>query len=338
MLTFPKSREKAKEVIPDPGNDGHKSKHSKEAKKKKAKPKYVPGPIGSLIDQAETVGLQLTINQSNELEFKREGRGAIPLTKWGKKAWAKEIRQHINDDLLKELHDAVKVAYDDEGQELEPRRKDMVGFPALVDRHATMALLNNTIRRPRRRDPAEGEVRTVSAKAETNRTEPSGNVLQELDLELGKNPKHKATLHSIMAGSIRPNARSAHSHGVKPCCRCGADKEDVQHVFNQCPDHNQIRQKYDDAIQKVARQDGETQTQMLELLQNQALQNCGIMPECEKLTKWQDARNDDEQDAPEVTPLETLDDQLGFDPLGQHGRRTTRKILEPRWLRRCARR
>ena len=179
----------------------------------------------------------------------------------------------------------------------------------MVDRHATMALLNNTIRRPRRRDPAEGEVRTDSAKAESNRTKPSGNVLQELDLELDKNPKHKATLHSIMAGSIRPNARITHSHGLKPSCRCGAEKEDVQHVFNHCPDHNHIREKYDEAIQKVARQDGETQEQILKVLQNQALQNCGIMPECEKLVRWQDARNDDEQDAARIPPLETLEEE-----------------------------
>ena len=91
--------------------------------KKKSKPKYVPGPIGALIDQAETVGLQLAINQEDELEFKREGRGPIPLTKLGKKVWKKEVKQHINDDLLQELHEAVKPAFDSEGQETPPRKK-----------------------------------------------------------------------------------------------------------------------------------------------------------------------------------------------------------------------
>lgn len=66
--------------------------------------------------------------------------------------------------------------------------------------------------------------------------------MEELDFELDKNPKHKATLHSIMAGSIRPNARPAKSHGHKPKCRCGAEKEDVKHVFNSCPDHAHIRE------------------------------------------------------------------------------------------------
>ena len=187
------------------------------------KPKYVPGPIGALIDQAEVVGLHLTINRQEELEFRTNGRGPIPLTRWGKKAWAKEIKRHINDDLLKELHEAVKPDHDNEGKAIPPRRKDMVGFPEEVDRHATMALLKKTIKQPRQSDNKKG------------------NVLQELDLELDKNPKNRTALHSIVAGSIRPNARLARSHGVKPRCRCGAEKEDVQHVFNTCPDHEHIR-------------------------------------------------------------------------------------------------
>ena len=47
--------------------------------KSKNRHKYVPGPIGALMDQAEVVGLQLAINQQDELEFRREGRDPIPL-------------------------------------------------------------------------------------------------------------------------------------------------------------------------------------------------------------------------------------------------------------------
>ena len=57
--------------------------------KSKNRPKYVPGPIGALMDQTEVVGLQLAINQQDELEFRREGRSPIPLTRWGKKVWTK---------------------------------------------------------------------------------------------------------------------------------------------------------------------------------------------------------------------------------------------------------
>ena len=99
----------------------------------------------------------------------------------------------------------------------------MVGFPKKVDRHATMALLRTTIKQSRQQEEKKKE-----------------SVLQELDLELDKVPKHRAILNSIMIGTIRPNARLAKSHVLKPKCRCGAEKEDVQHVFNDCPDHLQI--------------------------------------------------------------------------------------------------
>ena len=208
----------------------------------------------------------MVTNSSNELEFQRKGRGPIPLTEWNKKDWKREIKKHINDDLLKELHEAVATAYDEEGYELEPRRKDMVGFPEYVDRQATMAIVKNKLRkRPTTQNNKE-------------------NVWGEVDLDHG-NLKHMATLQSIMAGSIRPNARLAKSHGLTPKCRCGADKEDSQHVFNECKDHAQIRDKYDKLIQKVARQDGETQEHMLKVLESKTFQNCGITPECEKLIR-----------------------------------------------------
>lgn len=105
--------------------------------------KYAPGPIGSLIGQADAASLQLTANQEDELEFRRIGRAPIPLTKWGKKAWSCEVKKHINDNLLRDLREAVRPAQDDNGQELPPRRKDTVGFPSEVDRQATTALLEN---------------------------------------------------------------------------------------------------------------------------------------------------------------------------------------------------
>ena len=120
----------------------------------------------------------------------------------------------------------------------------MVGFPANVDRQATMAIIKNIIR--------------TSKKSEHKKE----NVLDEVGLE-PDNPKHMATLQSILAGPIRPNARLPKSHGLTPKCRCGADKEDSQHVFNECKDHAQIRDKYDILIQKVARQDGKTRGKCL---------------------------------------------------------------------------
>ena len=45
---------------------------------KKPKLKYVPGPIGALIDQADVVGLHLTINQQDELEPEEKEEAQSP--------------------------------------------------------------------------------------------------------------------------------------------------------------------------------------------------------------------------------------------------------------------
>lgn len=55
--------------------------------------KYVPGPIGSLIDQAAVVGLQMRLNAKGELEFGREEREPIPLIGLNKKAWNDEVKK-----------------------------------------------------------------------------------------------------------------------------------------------------------------------------------------------------------------------------------------------------
>ena len=84
------------------------------------------------------------------------------------------MKKRNNDKLLHELHEAVEPAYDPKGQEITPKRKDMVGSPAVVDRHATMALLKNAIRKPR-----------------NNGDSKSKSVLEEFGLELDKNPNTK---------------------------------------------------------------------------------------------------------------------------------------------------
>ena len=61
VLTFLEGQKGKREPPTKQPREVQEEKCSKAAKKK-TKPKYVPGPIGALIDQAETVGLQLTIN------------------------------------------------------------------------------------------------------------------------------------------------------------------------------------------------------------------------------------------------------------------------------------
>lgn len=142
--------------------------------------------------------------------------------------------------------------------------------------------------------------------------------MTELDLDFDTNPKQRATLHSILVGSVRPNARLAKSHGIKPHCRCGAEKEDVQHLFGNCPDHAHIRQKYGQLIQQVAWQDGETKDQILPIWESQTFLNCGIIQESEQLIRWHDLKDDKECDAAEVPPLAQLtaqgrEDELCFE-------------------------
>ena len=243
---------------------------------------YVLGPIGSLIDQAAAVGLELRLNSKQELEFARRDKSAIPLTGWGKKAWTAEVKRHINDNLLMDLHDAVKPMLNDQGQPVPPRRKDMAEFPSQVDRFATMVVLHNHLKK--------------LPKA----------IREEVDLDIQGDFKNKATLHSIMAGSIRPNGRVARSHGLTPNCRCGAEKEDVGHVFGHCQDHQVIRQKYQKLIEQEVNRDAETKAQLRPILLNQTFANCGIVPDCHKLIEWHDSKDDDEVDVAEVTELEQL--------------------------------
>lgn len=53
-------------------------------------------------------------------------------------------------------------------------------------------------------------------------------------------------------------------------------------------------------------QDGETQEQMLKVLQCQTFKNCGITTESDKLLQRQDAKDENENDAAEIPPLTEL--------------------------------
>ena len=52
----------------------------------------------------------------------------------GAKPWKREVKEHINNELINDLHEALALAQDAEGKELNTRRKDMVGLSGFVDR------------------------------------------------------------------------------------------------------------------------------------------------------------------------------------------------------------
>ena len=82
--------------------------------------------------------------------------------------------------------------------------------------------------------------------------------MDAVDLDLKKEATAKATLQSILAGSVRPNSRLARSRGLPQSCRCGCHKEDIQHVFQECDGHRAIRDRYDGLINVELNRDVET--------------------------------------------------------------------------------
>ena len=88
------------------------------------------------------------------------------------------------------------------------------------------------------------------------------------------------TLDIILAGSIRGNARLQHSHGIMATCMCGAPKEDQEHIFHQCPNLEEVRKPYREAIQAVVQV----------IVRNKTFRKCGLVPVCDDLSKIQDEK------------------------------------------------
>lgn len=160
--------------------------------------KYVPGPIGALRDQAEIVGLKLDTGPGGALELQREGRRPIPITGWGKRAWSQMVRSHINDDMIRDLHNDVRPEQNKDGSHVPPRRKDMVGITPHVGRMATLALLQDKL------NDLPKEVKKA---------------VEVVDVANDINECKLAT-ESIIAGSVRPNCSLARSHKMVARCRC----------------------------------------------------------------------------------------------------------------------
>ena len=80
----------------------------------------------------------------------------------------------------------------------------------------------------------------------------------------------------------------------------------MQHTFKVCKDHEHIRHKYDELIAAEVRRDAETRDQLSELFGSPTFQTCGIVPASNELTAWQDQKQEDEGDAAEIAPLDTI--------------------------------
>ena len=106
-----------------------------------------------------------------------------------------------------------------------------------------------------------------------------------MDLSFKENPIDKVTLDSILAGSIRGNARLQHSHGIMAKCMYGTPKEDQEYIFHQCPNLEEVRKPYREAIQAVVQESAYTRQGLEDLVRNNAFRNCGLVPESEGLNQ-----------------------------------------------------
>ena len=80
-----------------------------------------------------------------------------------------------------------------------------------------------------------------------------------LDLDVKTYAFSKIILESILAGSVRGNARRSNSHGTSAKCRCGAEGEDQEHIFHKCPHTKELRAPYEDAINEIVDKSGQIQ-------------------------------------------------------------------------------
>ena len=190
------------------------------------------------------------------------------------------------------------------GMPIPPRRKDMEGLPQQVDKETTMCLLNNLLKKPKQQQGSSNS--SSSSSSSSSSTNSIGN-WHLIDIDFKKEPKARATFQSILAGSIRPNARLSHSHLLSAACRCGHQREDVQHVFKTCQDHVAIRDKYDRAISQEISRDVETRHQLQKLTNSPTFDTCGIMPAMPELVAWQDLKQEDEDDAAEIPELTSIE-------------------------------
>lgn len=141
----------------------------------------------------------------------------------------REVKEHLSNELLKVLREAVSPPLEAESDELQPRRKDMAGMSSCLNRCATTALRKN-----RKAHGSEGQA-------------------ELLDLDLKANPFDEVTSDSILAGSTG-NARLQHSHGISAKCMCGALKDDQAHISHNCPNVDAFRKPYREGIKAVVQE------------------------------------------------------------------------------------
>lgn len=145
-----------------------------------------------------------------------------------------------------------------------------------------------------------------------------------LDLDLKANSLDKVTIDSILAGSVRGNARMEHLHGISAKCMCGTFKEDQAHIFHDRPNTEAIRKPYRDAIQAVVQESVYTRQGWEDMFKSTAFHICGLVPECKELKQVRGAKEEEEGDPAEAPARQDLIEE-----------ERAHELWEEVWLRVC---
>ncbi len=254
-----------------------------------------PGPIEWMLKAAIKVGLKVTVDEEDEIMLERRQRRPIPLLGWGKKAWQGTMREQLRGTLIERLHNDVKVKVDENGNEIKPRRADMVGLPEKLDLFATNALRNGQ-----------------HCHLEKCRH------AKLIDSKVKEDPLHIMRLESIIAGSLRGGARLFRAKLAKTqaCTLCGFHYEDQEHIFQSCEATAEVRTPFVEAMLEIAN-DSIYSAEMLKstINSNKAFRSCGLMPEDMELIVEVDNCRHENEGIPEAPPLDSLSPEDRVDEL-----------------------
>ncbi len=254
-----------------------------------------PGPIEWMLKVATQVGLTVTVDEEDEIMLERRQRKPIPLLGWGKKAWQGTMREQLRGTLIERLHNDVKVKVDENGNQIKPRRADMMGLPEKLDLFATNALRNGQHFHLEKCRHAK-----------------------LIDSKVKEDPLQIMRLESIIAGSLRGGARLFRAKLAKTqaCTLCGFHYEDQEHIFQACEATEEVRTPYVKAMLEIA-DESIYSAEMLKstINSNKAFRSCGLMPEDPELVVEVDSCRQENEKRPEATPLDQLPAETRLDEL-----------------------
>ncbi len=160
---------------------------------------------------------------------------------------------------LKDCTMMLKVKVDENGNQIKPRRADMVGLPEKLGLFATNAFRN--VQRCQLEKCKHAKL---------------------IDSKVKEDPLQIMRLENIIAGSLRGGARLFRAGLAKSqaCTLCGFHDEDQEHIFQACETTEEVRKPFVKAMLEIA-DESIYNAEMLKstINANKAFRSCGLMPE-----------------------------------------------------------